>query len=268
MRVDRRTFLKIAGVAALGVGIEQALSVLAGEVAPHAPSLPLRGALPTAQTLTAKRWAMVIDLPKCLAAGDCTDCISACHQAHNVPHFDNPKEEVKWVWKEAYENAFVETTHEFNPTALAGRLLPVLCNHCDNPACVRVCPTQATWKRYDGIVMMDFHRCIGCRFCVAACPYGSRSFNWKDPRLGLDTKNLSSDFPTRTKGVVEKCNFCEERLAKGQVPACVDACKAKALVFGDLQDPNSAVRGILQSRYSIVRKPNLGTRPQVYYVPV
>ena len=100
---------------------------------------------------------------------------------------------------------------------------------------MRVCPTQATWKREDGIVMMDWHRCIGCRYCMAACPYGSRSFNWLDPRPYIHNPN--PEFPTRTKGVVEKCNFCAERLGTGRPPACVEACPEKALVFGDLADP-------------------------------
>jgi molybdopterin-containing oxidoreductase family iron-sulfur binding subunit len=144
--------------------------------------------------------------------------------------------------------------------------MPVLvfCNHCDNPPCVRVCPTKATWKREDGIVMMDWHRCIGCRYCVAGCPYGSRSFNWVEPRPHI--KSLNPEFPTRTKGVVEKCTFCEERLAKGQGPACVSACREKAMVFGNLNDPASEVRELLRVRYSIRRKPQLGTQPEVYYL--
>jgi molybdopterin-containing oxidoreductase family iron-sulfur binding subunit len=99
---------------------------------------------------------------------------------------------------------------------------------------------------------------------MAACPYGSRSFNWRDPRLFID--ELDTDFPTRTKGVVEKCNFCQERLAQGLIPACVEACKEKALVFGNLKDPDSEVREILRSRYAIQRKPGLGTSPKVYYI--
>jgi len=127
-----------------------------------------------------------------------------------------------------------------------------------------VCPTKATFKRSDGIVMMDFHRCIGCRFCMAGCPYGSRSFNWRDPRPFV--QDVRKEFPTRMRGVVEKCSFCAERLAEGLPPACVEACKVKALVFGDLEDPNSEVREILQRHHSIRRKPELGTMPQIYYL--
>ena len=140
----------------------------------------------------------------------------------------------------------------------------MLCNHCDNPPCARVCPTQATWQRADGIVEMDYHRCIGCRYCMAACPYGSRSFNWENPRPYI--RQLNPEFPTRTKGVVEKCNFCSERLAAGKPPACVEACTEKALVFGNLADPQSPVRQLLASRRYMLRKPELGTRPQVFYI--
>ena len=145
--------------------------------------------------------------------------------------------------------------------AYAGTPLPVLCNHCANPACTRVCPTQATWKRDDGIVMMDWHRCIGCRYCMAACPYGSRSFNFVDPRPYI--ANSESRFPTRTKGVVEKCNFCEERLAEGKQPACVEACPEKALIFGNLARPELGnSRKCSASRFAIQRKPELGTGPR------
>jgi Fe-S-cluster-containing dehydrogenase component len=144
----------------------------------------------------------------------------------------------------------------------------LLCNHCDNPPCVRVCPTQATFKREsDGIVMMDMHRCIGCRYCVVGCPDGSRSFNWRDPRPHI--ANIRQDFPTRTKGVVEKCNFCAERLAKGKEPACVEASRQEgcnAIKFGDLLDPDSEVRRLLERNNTIRRKPELGTSPMVYYI--
>jgi len=133
-----------------------------------------------------------------------------------------------------------------------------------------VCPTQATWKREDGIVMMDMHRCIGCRFCVVGCPYGSRSFNWKDPfgKPGSEERKnakLDPSFPTRTKGVVEKCDFCVERLAEGLMPICVEESDG-AIVFGDLDDEDSPVRRALESGHAIQRKPHLGTDPGVYYL--
>lgn len=264
MAIDRRKFIKASGLAALGLvgvaparlfGSEDSLKLADTTVAAKLPGKPL----------TAHRWAMVVDLRKCIEKHGCTKCVEACHVEHNVPEFPNKKDEIKWIWKEHFEHAFHEQENEHLPEKIKHAVLPVLCNHCDNPPCVRVCPTQATWKREeDGIVMMDWHRCVGCRYCVAACPYGSRSFNWRDPRPFVET--INPEFPTRTRGVVEKCTFCEERLARGRGPACVEACQEKALVFGDLEDPESEVRKILADNFSLRRKPNLGTQPEVYYI--
>jgi molybdopterin-containing oxidoreductase family iron-sulfur binding subunit len=264
MGIDRRKFIKVAGLTVLGTACGAAPKVLSQEAdsvladtaaAPSGPKEPL----------VASRWAMVIDVRKCMEHHDCSDCANACHVVHNVPEFDNPKDDIKWIWKESFAHAFHEQEHEFLEEKLKHTPVLVMCNHCDNPPCVRVCPTQATWKRdEDGIVMMDWHRCIGCRYCVAACPYGSRSFNWRDPRPFI--KDIQADFPTRQRGVVEKCTFCEERLVRGQKPACVEACKHGALVFGDLENPESEVRKLLREHYTIRRKPALGTQPEVYYI--
>ena len=147
--------------------------------------------------------------------------------------------------------------------AVLERKYLLLCNHCENPACVRVCPTKATFRRSDGIVVMDYHRCIGCRFCMAGCPFGARSFNFEDPRPYLAATNPV--FPTRMRGVVEKCTFCSELLAEGKMPLCVEASDG-AIVFGDLTDPGSDVRKVLAENFTIRRKPTLGTEPSVYYI--
>ncbi len=277
MGIDRRKFITLAGASALTALSRRLIgqetppdSLLPADSSLAGDSLLIPGSgpamfVPDKPPLTGKRWAMVIDARKCLEEEGCTKCIDACHLTHNVPRFDNPKDEVKWIWKENYEEAFPTEEHEHVPDGIKEKPFLVLCNHCDNPPCVRVCPTQATWRREeDGIVMMDMHRCIGCRYCVAACPYGSRSFNWRDPRPFI--KETNPEFPTRTRGVVEKCNFCNERLAVGKLPACVEACTCKALVFGDLEDPNSEVRRLLKERFAIRRKPALGTNPQIYYL--
>jgi Fe-S-cluster-containing dehydrogenase component len=257
MGIDRRGFIKLAGLTTLaGVIGKNTSELFADEYLPKT--------YPTDPSLKATRWAMVVDLPRCREESGCTKCIDACHAVHNVPDFDNPKDKIKWVWKEDFEHAFHEQEHEFISDEIKHSQPLLMCNHCDNPPCVRVCPTQSTWKRDDGIVMMDMHRCIGCRYCVAACPYGSRSFNWRDPRPFI--KETNPDFPTRMRGVVEKCNFCAERLARGMMPACVEACEAKALIFGDLEDPDSEVRQILKEKFAIRRKPSLGTQPEVFYI--
>ena len=259
METNRRSFLKLGGLCALGLGALPIVDALGKADLPKVENDP--------KALVGKRWAMIVDMKKCWEKGKpgCKDCILACHVTHNVPDIGNIKEEVKWLWTEPFENAFPGQESHYLPENVKEKPFMVLCNHCGQAPCVRVCPTQATFKRADGITMMDFHRCIGCRYCMAGCPYGSRSFNWKDPRNFIKTE-LNMTFPTRERGVVEKCNFCDERLAVGKLPACVEACKDGCLRFGDLEDPNSEVRKILTSHFTIRRKPELGTDPSVYYI--
>ncbi|SFM74520.1 sulfate reduction electron transfer complex DsrMKJOP subunit DsrO [Thermodesulforhabdus norvegica] len=260
MNKDRRTFLKISGACAVGLSALPFVKAVAQEKkGPAYVNLP--------EAITGKRWAMVVDVPKCQEYqrrhGECTRCSEACHTVHNVPTIEG-EEEIKWIWQDTFEHAFPGTAHEYVPEELREGPFILLCNHCANPPCVQVCPTKATFQREDGIVMMDHHRCIGCRYCMAGCPFGARSFNWRDPRPYI--KQLNYDFPTRRRGVVEKCTFCPERLAVGLQPACVEACPAKALIFGDLEDPVSEVRRILKEKFTLRRKFELGTYPNVYYI--
>jgi len=256
MSLDRREFLKLAGLIGIGVGVSGTGLFLKGRA-------DASGFSSSSKSLLGKRWAMVVDVRKFKTEDDYRNVIEACHSIHNVPSFGNKKDEVKWIWTDEFEHVFPEQQNRYLPEWFKKRPFPLLCNHCDNPPCVRVCPTKATFKRKDGIVMQDPHRCIGCRFCMAACPYGSRSFNWRNPRAFI--KDFNPDYPTRQIGVVEKCTFCEERLAQGLQPACVEKSNG-GLVFGDLSDPNSEVRRLLSTYYSIRRKPELGTQPNVYYI--
>jgi len=271
MEDSRREFLKKAGIGSLvGLGVAAAATSVVQKTGIAAS----QGHGTAAASGT--RWGMVVDTRKCIEG--CTVCTDVCHSLHNVPDHRLPdgspdtKNEIKWIWKEPYANAFPSKSTQFVSDTLKNHKTPVLCNHCDEPPCVRVCPTQATFKRADGIVLMDFHRCIGCRFCMAACPYGSRSFNWKEPRIEGSVKVIGRQgepdrgFPTRDRGVVEKCNFCAERLAQGQLPACVVNCPGKALTFGDLNDPQSEIRQVLKSNHTIQRKSELGTGPSVFYI--
>jgi len=269
MGIDRRDFIKLAGLSTLlGLGGKSAFELLRPgqvEAAMEAET----------QALKAKRWSMVMDMRK-LDEQTLKKCIDACHKVHNVPNLKKPVDpkvkisdddrirwEIKWIWTEHYHHAFPGEAPEHMNEKVEHMNFPVLCNHCDNPPCVRVCPTKATFRRDDGIVMMDMHRCIGCRFCMAGCPFGARSFNWRDPRAFV--KEELPDYPTREIGVVEKCTFCAERLAKGLMPACVVASQG-AMAFGDLSDPKSKVRELLRTNFTIRRKPHLGTNPQVYYI--
>ncbi|MGQ9694222.1 MAG: sulfate reduction electron transfer complex DsrMKJOP subunit DsrO [Thermodesulfobacteriota bacterium] len=254
MNLARRIFLRGVGLFLLSLGIKPSWGMLASKGSSNFQKNP--------KALNGSRWAMAIDLKKCLP--NCQDCINACHSAHNVPDFGNSKDEIKWIWREPLPNVFVGQGLENFNSPWKNKPVIVLCNHCANPPCVRVCPTQATFQREDGVVMMDYHRCIGCRFCIAGCPYGARSMNYRDPRPYI--KKINPKFPTRTKGVVEKCNFCVERLAEGLLPACVEACPEKAIIFGDLKDTQSELHQILKTRFPIRRRSELGTQPQVYYL--
>ncbi|MCP4746976.1 MAG: 4Fe-4S dicluster domain-containing protein [Desulfobacteraceae bacterium] len=260
MKSSRRRFMKLAGAAALGLGAQPVIKA----VAPASEESPQPVIRKGSNALPAEQWAMVIDTRRFHSAKDLEPLIEACHKIHNVPHLTNKNHEIKWIWETHYHNAFPGNPNPYQSEEVEHRPFMVLCNHCENPPCVRACPTKATFKREsDGIVLMDFHRCIGCRFCMAACPYGSRSFNFRDPRPFIEETNPK--FPTRMKGVVEKCNFCAERLAVGQKPACVEASNG-AIVFGDLKDPHSEVRELLRENFTIRRKQNLGTEPSVYYI--
>ena len=259
MESSRRKFIKIAGISALGLGVKPIFNVFASSEE-HGRKSEIRK---SKDALTAKQWGMVIDTRKLATAEDVEPIIDACNKIHNIPDHQNKNHEIKWIWEEEYEHAFPGKENKYLNERLEHLPFLVLCNQCEDPPCCRACPTKATFQREDGIVMMDFHRCIGCRFCMAACPYGSRSFNFRDPRPFIEEKN--NEFPTRMKGVVEKCNFCAERLAVGKKPACVEASNG-AIAFGDLGDPESEVRELLRKNYTIRRKQGLGTGPSVYYI--
>jgi Fe-S-cluster-containing dehydrogenase component len=260
---SRREFLKETGALALGLGCGTTL------VASSCTSA-IRG-----DAGAERKWAMVIDMEKAKDPAVRTACREACERENNIPRIPDPNEEIRWIWDEKYYHVFEDQVHEYTPRELLDTPVLVLCNHCTNPPCVRVCPTQATWKRQsDGVVMMDMHRCIGCRYCMAACPYAARSFNWRDPRPFIPTDadgNFPSEFPTRTRGVVEKCNFCAPRLRDGLIPACVEAANQVpggegALVFGDLMDPDSDVSRIVREQRTISRRVGLGTGPKIFYI--
>lgn len=278
MDVKRRKFLKIAG-----------LSAVAGLAAPTAFNTLLKGEAMANEAehegnhkeLEGKsepggiQYGMVIDLEQFRNNEALVEkCIRACDYVHNVPQYGNPKDEIKWIWQDDYEHSFPEHSQYKKNTKVEDLPVLLLCNHCKNPPCVRACPTKATFKNQYGIVMQDEHRCIGCRFCMAACPYGARSFNWRSPHEKYANGNykffpygINREFPMRMRGVVEKCIFCAKRVLEGKQPACVEACgNTKAMVFGDINDPNSEITQILKTRFTIQRKPAAGTDPSVFYI--
>jgi [DsrC]-trisulfide reductase subunit O len=270
MAETRRGFLKQLGLTTLGAGVAIPLLEALRPGARAAAAVPAGAAVKAG-----RQWGMVVDVEKLLRDDVRRACVDACHREHNVPDIPDPEEQVAWIRTETYERLFEDQLHAHVPAVTREAPVLALCNHCTEPACIKVCPTGATWKREeDGIVMMDMHRCIGCRYCMAACPFGARSFNWGDPRpfVRHDASGKPlSDFPTRTKGVVEKCTFCAERIRTGREPACVEAANAVpggegALVFGDVNDPGSEVSRILGQRSAMLRRPSLGTGPNVYYL--
>ncbi len=272
MDTKRRTFLKAAGAVALaGVSAPVVSSLAKASAAKKVADVHHNnsaGGHESAQESSTIRYGMVIDMRKLYERPDIQEKMcQACNRQHNIPEYDNPKDEIKWIWRDTYEHVFPEHSSLHRSSIIEENEIVLLCNHCDNPPCVRVCPTKATFKmEHNGIVAMDYHRCIGCRFCMMGCPYGARSFNWFDPRPHIKEK-VNPDFPTRMRGVVEKCNFCADLLALGKKPACQEAAaEVGAVFFGDLNDPQSEVRKVLAENPTIQRKPSLGTRPSVFYI--
>ena len=222
---------------------------------------------------------MVIDLDKCVG---CQSCSVACKAENNVPH-GSPEEHVRRT--APFWHKVIAVSHGEYPT-LRIDLIPMPCMHCDDPPCVTVCPAKATYNREDGIVIQNFRRCIGCKYCIVACPYGVRNFNYKEPEEEqYHRPDLPPDradrgpwpFPRRVHGVVEKCTFCFHRMDRAiregkkigseVVPACAEACPARAISFGDLDDPDSGVSQLLASRQWLRLREEKGTSPKVFYLP-
>ena len=202
------------------------------------------------------RYAMVIDLDKCIG---CQTCAVVCKMHHAQP---------QGTW---WNRVFTQGS-EYHQSAVGSEdgykieYLPVSCQMCDNAPCERVCPTGATYKDEMGRVEIDYDKCIGCRMCMAACPYNARTFNWAEPVRDVDFNYGDARVPVRGRGVMEKCTLCKERTDDGDAPMCVMCCPTKARVFGDLDDPNSEISKLRRSGNVRVLLEEMGTKPQVFYV--
>lgn len=206
-------------------------------------------------------------------------CVAACVEENNQsrpardgePH-NNP---IQWiVVLEMDKDRGIDFAHGnpyYNPGTVPAEgkfYLPVQCQQCENPPCVKVCPVGATWKERDGIVVIDYDWCIGCRCCMSACPYGARHFNWSEPNLPADELNPNMHVlgnRPRPRGVVEKCTFCIQRVRQGRYPACLEACPTGARKFGNLLDRNSEIRRLMDEKRVFVLKEELNTRPKFFY---
>jgi len=213
------------------------------------------------------RWGMVIDLQKCVG---CYSCVIACKQEHFLPP------DIFW------NRIVISETGKY--PMVTKQMYPVLCNHCQEAACVKACPSGATTRREDGIVTINYDECVGCRYCLIACPYQQRTF-YADgkkeyfPGQGLtELEIIGRKLYPLQPGTVMKCNFCQERVDEGiqqglkpgvdreATPACVIACPAKARYFGDLDDPDSEVSKLIKEKKGFQLHPEYGTDPSVYYI--
>ena len=208
--------------------------------------------------MTEKHYALAIDTTRCMG---CHTCGIACKQENNLP--DN----VWWCRSLTVGGDNMDAPSGVFPD-VAMSYLTMQCQHCQNPACVKVCPVGATYQDEEtGIVRQDYDKCIGCRMCLAACPYtGVRSFNWEEPAYYADFALGDADAAKHEKHTVEKCIFCTQRVARGEQPACVADCIGRARHFGDLDDPNSEVSKLLASREYTQLHTEFGTKPSVYYL--
>ncbi len=240
--MDRRDFLKTGGLFLVGAPTVYGLLAVAAPATGDRTGIGIH------------RWGMVIDLRRC--PEDCTACLDACRHENNVALHGDPRWDIHWIRKVKIRAKHDEHAPE--------RAVPLLCNHCDHPPCAQVCPVQATYKRADGIVIVDHHRCIGCRYCLIACPYNARYFNYKENEDWPNKK-----YPKRSHGVAESCHFCAHRLDVGDPPACMEACRgvrAGALTVGDLNDPDSEISRLIAGNSVKRLRDDLGTEPKVYYI--
>lgn len=274
-KMNRRDFLKSIGVAGIFVAFNQAISGykkvgsnFLKKVVGTTYKPPVQGA----------SFAMAIDVGACIG---CRRCEYGCILENNIPEAPS---NMHWIDLFEMTNETPVTSVE-NMPPVNGVIdyvdspkedhwyLSFNCFHCDNPPCTPVCPTGATYKDEDGLVLINYDICIGCRYCMTACPYNARRFNWWQPEhspsrispIDGSVVPLNEEVPLRVRGVTEKCTFCVHRVRDGLQPRCVEVCPTRARHFGDLNDPNSEVSLIVKNERTIRIRENLGTQPHLFY---
>ena len=221
----------------------------------------------TEQALPGVVYGYALNISKCKGT---RRCVEAC-VAENNQSRDTPIQYIRVLELEADNLNLNESDAYYDGKTVPKRgksYLPIQCMQCDNPPCVKACPVQATWKEPDGITVIDYDWCIGCRYCMSACPYWARHFNWNKPKIPTAEINPDTHYlgnRPRPRGVTEKCTFCIQRTRKGRQPACLEACPTGARVFGNLLDPNSDIRYVLENKQVFRLKEELGTEPKFWY---
>jgi molybdopterin-containing oxidoreductase family iron-sulfur binding subunit len=279
--LSRRKFVSAAAAAAAGwlltscgpkrlydVPPERLKEAIREMEAGYAEAFGAQVAVSDAGPLPGVEFAYALDISRCVG---CRRCVYACVEENN----QSRDPQVQWIRVLSMELEggvdFSESDPYYDPDLVPEEghfYVPVQCQQCRNPPCTKVCPTGATWTEADGIVVIDYDWCIGCRYCMAACPYGARHFNWSQPQISVDELNTETHYlgnRPRPKGVVEKCTFCIQRTRQGRYPACVEVCPVGARKFGNLLDPESEIRYILENKRVMVLKEELNTLPRFFY---
>jgi Fe-S-cluster-containing dehydrogenase component len=212
------------------------------------------------------KFGYALNLSVCIG---CRRCSEACHIENNHDRKSGGSYIRVFEMERGSSDFGKGTANYAGPVPKKGKYyMPVQCQQCDKPPCVDVCPVEATWKERDGIVVVDYDWCIGCRYCQAACPYGARHFNWTKPEIPAEEINPDQSYLSnriRPQGVMEKCTYCLHRTREGRLPACLEACPTGARVFGNLLDPKSEIRWVLENKPVFVLKEDLGTEPSFFY---
>ena len=300
--IDRRTFLKGSAVAMVGVaGLMAALKpllalesgdttlddllqkhyrelkpgdlkrILAALEAKAEKQYGVRPTIRDLKPLDGVEFGYALNLTRCIG---CRKCAHACLKENNQSRDDAQDIEMSYIRVLEMNTGAInlETSSVYyDPETVPQKgkyYMPVQCHQCRQSPCTKVCPVQATWQEPDGVVVVDYNWCIGCRYCMAACPYDARRFNYKKPGLTKDQVNPNQSYLSnriRPKGVVEKCTFCLHRTRDGKYPACLEVCPTGARVFGNLLDPDSEINYILNNKRVYVLKEEVGTVPRFYY---
>jgi Fe-S-cluster-containing dehydrogenase component len=286
---SRRTFIQAAGMAAVAAALTGCKNLSTEEFLQHNFRELSKGELKEVIARLEKEYAAkfgkkvtvgntppipgvvfgyALDLSRCIG---CRRCVYACVKENN----QSRDPQIQWIRVLQMDKEEGVNIHHADPyydppeVPQEGHFyMPVQCHQCKNPPCVKVCPVKATWQEPDGITVVDYNWCIGCRYCMAACPYGARRFNWGEPHLPPEDLNPITEYlgnRPRSKGVVEKCTFCIQRTRQGLYPACVEACPTGTRKFGNLLDPASEIRYVIENKRVFLFKEDLNTQPKFFY---